>query len=116
VWIRNASYPASPAAGTTYIYGHACRYHICPFSAVQQNSDGGYTVQPGDTAVITTPTESLTYQVCAVGKSPKQGGDAIQPACGRTVDLDIVTCGYAADDTSTENIIIAATLVSVRQH
>ncbi len=112
IWVRNAAYPTAPAGGITYIYGHACRSHICPFSPVQETSGGGYTVQPGDTAVITTPTETLTYRVCAVASSPKHGGPAIQPTCPSTVDLDIITCGYGPNDTSDKNIIISATLTS----
>ncbi len=112
IWVRNASFPTSPAKGITYVYGHACRSHICPFSAVQETPGGGYTVQPGDVAVITTSAATLTYRVCAVASSPKHGGPAVQPSCPSTVDLDIITCGYGPNDVSTKNIVIAATLIA----
>lgn len=109
VWIENAAYPRSPPSGTTYIYGHACLYHICPFSAVKQTSDGLYTVGPGDSIMITTRAGTLAYLVCAVAASPK-AGPAQQPVCNGGVDLDIITCRFDTSGTSLDNIIIAATL------
>jgi hypothetical protein len=109
-WVRNAAYPSAPPAGVTYVYGHACRVHVCPFTPVRQTATG-YTVRPGDTVTIDTGAALLTYRVCAVAASPKDG-PARQPACTGRVDLDIVTCQYDARGASTENIVIAATLAA----
>ena len=111
-WIRNAAYPTAPPTGVTYVYGHACRVHVCPFTPVKETS-AGYTVRAGDTVTVDTGATLLSYRVCAVAASPK-AGPAKQPACGSRVDLDIVTCQYDASGASTENIIIAATLAGTR--
>lgn len=110
MWIRNAAYPADPPQGITYIYAHACRYHLCPLSAVRQDADGRFTVLPGDTVEIVTTVDRLHYRVCGVGTSPRSG-PVTAPDCGAAhPDLMIVTCRYDTQGRSSENIIIAASL------
>lgn len=115
VRIRQAAYPAYPSTGTTYVYGHACHHHICPFTAIQHLPGGGYTVNPGDQVVIGTPTGILTYQVSRVASVQKHdAGPLPQWASDSTVPnrVVIVTCEYEQGDTSNDNIVIVATLIS----
>lgn len=115
VRIAQAAYPAYPSTGTTYIAGHACQHHICPFTAIQHLPDGSYTVNSGDQVVIGTPTGILTYRVTIVRSVPKHDtGPLPQWASDSTVPnrVVIVTCEYEQGDTSQDNIVIVATLVS----
>jgi hypothetical protein len=112
VWVEQASFPTAPGTGTVYVYGHACHHHTCPFTAIQHHTDG-YTVHLGDQITVTTATGVLTYQVCAVGSSPKSGSLQV-PDCGQHVarDIVLVTCEYESGDTSLDNIAVVATLVA----
>jgi len=113
VWIEQYGFPTDPGTGTVYVYGHACHHHICPFTAIQHHA-GGYTVHAGDQMIVTTSTGVLTYQVCAVGSSPKKSGSLQEPTCGTHVskDLVLVTCEYGSGDTSEDNIVVVASLVT----
>lgn len=111
VWVTASAYPVSPPTGTSYVYGHACLDHICPFTALRINGDGSYTVRNDDQVVVTTATGTLTYVVCGVGSSPKSG-DLIVPPCGDLPrDIVLVTCEYVGSE-SRSNIVVAATLVA----
>jgi hypothetical protein len=112
VWLEQASFPTAPGAGTVYVYGHACHHHICPFTAIQRHG-ASYTVHDGDRVTVTTATGVLTYQVCAVGSSPKSGNLQV-PDCGTQVagNLVLVTCEYESGDTSLNNIVVVASLVT----
>lgn len=112
VWVKEAPYPQLPAVGRTVVGGHSCHHHTCPFSAIQQNPDGSFTVSPHDTIIVTTPSGVLTYQVCRVGLSPKNSPALVIPGCGTTpIDLVVGTCHYEQGDTSNFNIVISATLI-----
>lgn len=110
VWITQASYPADPPTGVTYVYAHACAAHLCPLSEVRA-AGTGFTVGPGDTVDIATAhAAALDYRVCGVGSSPKSG-PLLVPDCGaRRVDLVLVTCSIDQGARSGTNIVIAAAL------
>lgn len=104
-WITQSAYPSAPSAGTSYIYGHACHYHVCAFTMLT-------AARVGDGITVTTSSRELSYQVCAIGVSPKSG-NLIVPRCANTApDLVLVTCEYEQGDTSTSNIVVAARLTA----
>jgi LPXTG-site transpeptidase (sortase) family protein len=106
-WIVQSAYPASPSSGTTYVYGHACHYHVCPFTNLKQ-------ARVGDSIVVTTPTGVLRYSVNRIGRSPKSANSLPAWASDSTVAnrLVLVTCEFEQGDTSTNNIIVVARLTS----
>lgn len=115
VWLVQAGFPTAPGAGTVYVYGHACHHHVCPFTTIQQHGDS-YTVHNGDRITVTTATGALTYQVCAIGSSPKSGSLQV-PGCGTqgSSDLVLVTCAYESGDISKDDIVVAASLIAATQ-
>ncbi|MCW2539796.1 MAG: hypothetical protein JWN95_1521 [Frankiales bacterium] len=104
-WIAQSAYPSAPPSGTSYIYGHACHYHACSFTRL-------HDATPADNVVVRTSSSQLTYQICATGLSPKSG-NLVVPACKNHahVDLVLVTCQFEQGDTSTNNLVLAATLL-----
>ena len=119
IWVRASAYPSSPSTGTSYVSGHSCRSHICPFSDVQRKPDGTYTVLVGDQMIVTTPSGVLTYLVCGVGSSPKYLDDGVThnpnllvPDCGGIrPDIVVITCQFE-EGSSNNNIVIATRLTS----
>ena len=106
-WIEQSAYPAAPAQGRSYIYGHACHYHVCSFDRLTD-------VSWGDTITIHATSQTLTYRVCARGLSPK-AGNLVVPACHQpNAELVLVTCQYEHGDTSTDNLVIVANLTAGR--
>ncbi len=106
-WIVQAAYPAAESTGTTYIYGHACHHHICPFTNLKQAAGG-------DPVIVTTPTARLTYLIRRIGLSPKSANSLPGWASDSTVKnrLVLVTCEFEDGDTSTNNIVMVAELSS----
>ncbi len=110
-WIAQSAFPANPSTGTTYVYGHACDHYRCPFTQVAKRDSGGYTVAPGDLVSVGLSTGTLSERVCAVGSSSKSAARLSVPDCGvASIDLVIVTCQRDDDGSSTQNIVVAATL------
>lgn len=107
VWPLYGVFPTAPALGTTFVYAHACQHHTCPLTAVTQKADGSYTVHVGDHIVITTLTGKLTYEICAVGSSPKSGDLQVPLGCQYQPAVVLVTCRYDGD-VSDFNIVVAA--------
>jgi LPXTG-site transpeptidase (sortase) family protein len=109
VWIRASPYPASPSSGTTYIYGHACLHHVCPFTKL------GAT-EVGDFIHVTTTRGELTYRVTAIGLSPKSA--TYLPTWARDIRvrnrLVLVTCAFERDSHSVNNIVVVAKLVAAK--
>jgi hypothetical protein len=105
-WITQSAWPASPAQGRSYLYGHACRHHDCSFTRL---ADAGV----GDTVTVSTTTQLLSYRICARGLSAKSG-DLVVPDCGTgsSGDLVLVTCEFERGDVSTANLVLTATLTS----
>ncbi len=106
-WIEQAAYPSAPSTGTTYIYGHACHHHICPFTNLHQ-------ARIGDDVVITTPARTLTYTIRRIGLSSKNNNSLPGWAANSTIKnrVVLVTCEYEYGDTSVNNIVIVADLTS----
>ena len=104
-WITQSAYPGAPSAGTSYIYGHACHYHVCAFTMLR-------TARVGDGITVTTSSRQLSYQVCAIGVSPKSGNLIVPRCAGTAPDLVLVTCEYEQGDTSASNIVVAAKLTA----
>lgn len=111
VWVRYQPLvePSSSSSGTTYIVGHACNYHVCPFSNLYQAS-------VGDTITVTTSSGTITYQISAVTTIPKDGGG--QFVAGSVTDptipnrIVLETCSYETDGASIDNLMVAADLVT----
>lgn len=117
VRIKASAYPSSPSTGTTYVYGHACAHHVCPFTDIRLLPGGGYSVQPGDQVVAETSTGVLTLRVCRVYSSPKDGPFK-EPNCGgQSIDLVIIACEYEPGTTYDNgmNVVVAATLVASKK-
>ena len=103
VWITQSAYPAAPATGPSYVYGHACHHHVCPFSRLTD-------VSVGNTVTVRTASSALTYRVCARGLSSK-GGNLVVPVCpDAAAALVLVTCQFENGDTSTNNLVVVASL------
>jgi sortase family protein len=106
-WVRQAAYPAAPSTGTTYIYGHACHHHVCPFTDLKDAS-------LGDAVVVTTPTGVLNYGITRIGLSSRSARSLPNWASDSTVTnrIVLVTCEYELGDTSVNNIVVVASLNS----
>lgn len=105
-WVKQSTHPSTPAKGTTYVYGHACHYHVCPFTHLDD-------ARVGDLARVTTTSGTSTYQVERIGLSPKSATSLPPWASDSTVPnrLVLVTCAFEHDDTSTSNIVVVARLI-----
>ena len=105
VWVRQSAYPSAHSTGTSYIYGHACHYHQCPFSQLKN-------ARAGDLVRVTLPSGVLSYQIERTGLSPK-AANALPPwASDSTVRnrVVLVTCAFEQGDTSSNNIVVVAIL------
>lgn len=109
-WVVQAGYPAAPSTGTTYVYGHACHHHICPFTNLKDAA-------VGDPVVVTTPSRVLSYRIDRIGSSPRSASSLPPWASDSTVKnrIVLVTCEYESGDTSINNIVVVANLVSARK-
>jgi hypothetical protein len=105
VWVRQSAYPSAQSRGTTYVYGHACHYHQCPFTQLKD-------AQVGDLVRVTLPTSALTFQIERSGLSPKAASALPAWASDSTVQnrIVLVTCAFEQGDTSTNNIVVVAKL------
>jgi len=105
VWVRQSAYPSAHSTGTSYIYGHACHYHQCPFTQLKD-------ARLGDLVRVTLPTGVLTYQIERTGLSPKTASALPAWASDSTVRnrVVLVTCAFEQGDTSTNNIVVVANL------
>lgn len=105
-WIRESSYPSKSAAGTTYIYGHACHHHVCPFTNLSDSA-------VGDPVVVSTTAGTMKYRIDRIGLSPKSAKSLPSWASDSTVPnrVVLVTCAYEEGDLSTQNIVVVARLV-----
>ena len=102
-WIEQSAYPAEPASGPSYIYGHACHYHLCPFTRLRD-------VRVGDAVTVQSSASPISYRVCSVGVSSK-AGNLVVPPCASSTDLVLVTCQFERGDTSTSNLVVVATVI-----
>lgn len=104
-WVEQSSYPSARSRGTSYIYGHACHHHVCSFTRLKDAA-------LGDAVSITTTSARLTYRITRIGLSPKTASSLPAWASDSSVPnrLVLITCAYEQGDTSTENIILIATL------
>jgi LPXTG-site transpeptidase (sortase) family protein len=105
VWVKQSAYPSVQSTGTSYIYGHACHYHQCPFTQLKD-------ARIGDLVRVTLPIGVLTYQIEQTGLSPKTGSALPAWASDSTVRnrVVLVTCAFEQGDTSTNNIVVVANL------
>jgi hypothetical protein len=117
VWVQASAYPSATAHATTYVYGHACHHHLCPFTPIQRRAGGGFTVHAGDRIVVTTSTAQIVYAVTRVAAVPKTAatlplwvGDGSVPN-----RLVLVTCEYEDGDQSLNDIVVVARPVPAAQ-
>jgi LPXTG-site transpeptidase (sortase) family protein len=106
VWVEQSTYPGANSKGTSYIYGHACHHHVCPFTQLK-------AVQIDDLVQVTTSAATLTYRITQTGLSPKSANSLPSWASDSTVPnrIVLVTCQFEQGDTSTNNIVVVAQLV-----
>lgn len=107
VWLTQSTVPASPSSGTTAIYGHACQGKTCVFDAL-------VAVRAGDTAIITTGSGVLTYQINSLTKYPKSGPGSLASKQSVPNELMLVTCAYEPDSSSLDNLVATGMLVASR--
>jgi LPXTG-site transpeptidase (sortase) family protein len=102
-WVQQSTFPDPGTDGTSYVYGHACHHHKCPFTTLKD-------AQVGDKVTVTTISNRLEYVVKRVGMSPKSATALPSWASDSTVPdrLVMVTCAFEQGDTSTENIVVVA--------
>jgi LPXTG-site transpeptidase (sortase) family protein len=105
VWVQQSAYPSAQSAGTSYIYGHACHHHRCPFTRLKD-------ARVGDLVRVTLPTGVLTYQIAQTGLSPKSASALPRWASDSTEPnrIVLVTCAFEQGDTSTNNIVVVASM------
>ncbi len=105
VWVKQSSYPAAPSKGTSYIYGHACHHHVCPFTSLHNAS-------VGDQVIVTTASGTFTYRIARIGLSARSASSLPSWASDSTVPnrLVLVTCAFEQGDVSTDNIVVVAKL------
>lgn len=105
-WVEESTYPSAHSAGTTYVYGHACHHHVCPFTSLRDAA-------VGDQVGITTSRGALIYRIDQIGLSPKSASSLPSWAADSTVGnrVVLVTCAYEQGDTSTHNIVVVAHLI-----
>jgi LPXTG-site transpeptidase (sortase) family protein len=106
-WITQSAFPSAPSTGTSFIYGHACHYHICAFTTL---NDAGV----GNGITVRTANNVLSYRICATGVSPKSSNLVVPHCANGPADLVLVTCEYEQGDTSTNNFVVAATLTGAK--
>jgi LPXTG-site transpeptidase (sortase) family protein len=104
-WVKQSSYPSTPSNGTSYVYGHACHYHVCPFTRLKD-------ANVGDQVTVTTASGTLMYRIEKIGLSPKAATSLPSWASDSSVPnrLVLVTCAYEQGDTSRDNIVVVAQL------
>jgi len=104
-WVQQSTFPTDGDQGTSYVYGHACHYHVCSFTNLKN-------VRVGDQVAIKAISGRLNYVVSRVGLSPKTAKSLPSWASDSTVPdrLVLVTCAFEQGDTSTENIVVVAKL------
>ncbi len=109
VWVEQSSYPSGWSDGTSYVYGHACHHHVCPFTNLKD-------AVVGDRVIITTASSTLTYRIGQIGLSAKSARSLPSWASDSTVPdrVVLVTCAFEQGDTSTQNIVVVARLQAVR--
>ncbi len=105
-WIEQSAYPDRAARGPSYVYGHACHYHVCPFTRLVDS-------RVGDAIIVRSGAHRIRYRICSIGVSSK-AGNLVLPACAPGIDLVLVTCQYELGDTSTNNLVVVATMISGR--
>ena len=105
VWVKQSTYPSSAGAGTSYVYGHACHHHVCPFTRLKDAA-------VGDQVAVKTSAQTLTYVIARSGLSPRTASSLPSWAADSTVPdrLVLVTCAFEKGDTSLNNIVVVAQL------
>lgn len=105
VWVKESSYPSSASAGTSYVYGHACHHHVCPFTRLKD-------ARVGDRVTVQTSGQPLTYVIRRTGLSPRTASSLPSWAADSAVPdrLVLVTCAFEQGDTSRSNIVVVAQL------
>jgi hypothetical protein len=63
-WVKQSSYPSAPSNGTSSVYGHACHYHVCPFTWLKD-------ANVGDHVTVRTASRTLMHRIEKIGLSPK---------------------------------------------
>jgi LPXTG-site transpeptidase (sortase) family protein len=106
-WVKQSTYPSTPDKGTTYVYGHACHYHVCPFTNLAE-------ARVGDRVRVTTTSGTVTYTIQKMGLSARSANSLPSWASDSRVPdrLVLVTCAYEQGDTSTNNIVVVARLTT----
>lgn len=96
VYWDTSALPGTDSAGTTYVYGHACKHHTCPFTALGLLNPDQLKQLIGGKIVVHTSRGTLTYTIDTVGALPKSGSKTLS-----TVDTSkpgnrfrIVLCEY----------------------
>lgn len=105
VWVKESTYPSGASIGTSYVYGHACHHHVCPFTRLKDAA-------VGDQVTVQTATQTLRYVIRRSGLSPRTANSLPSWAADSTVPnrLVLVTCAFEKGDTSRDNIVVVAQL------
>lgn len=104
VWMTQSAMPAAPSTGTTAIYGHACIGLTCAFNNVA-------STPPQSTVTVQTRTAALRYRVTALTQYPKLGAQSLGSRRDVANQLLLITCAYRPDGSSTNNLVLVATLI-----
>jgi LPXTG-site transpeptidase (sortase) family protein len=105
VWMSQSALPAAPSTGTTAIYGHACIGFTCVFNDAVKTP-------VGSTVIVETDRTVLRYRVSSVTQYPKTGAQSLASRASTANELILVTCAYRPDDSSVNNLVVNANLVT----
>jgi hypothetical protein len=107
VWMTQSAMPAAPSTGTTAVYGHACIGLTCAFNNVAST--------PANSIVIVrTNTATLRYRVVSLTQYPKTGAQSLGSRQDMANQLLLITCAYHSDGSSTNNLVLIATLIGAQ--
>lgn len=110
VWVRYRPPvpPTETERGTAYVYGHACRHHVCSFTDLAR-------AQPGGSITVSRGARSLSYRIESVSADyPKSGPGSLAELRSGVADrsiahrLVLITCGYERYDVSRNNVVVVA--------
>lgn len=103
VWVEQSAYPSAQSEGTSYVYGHACHHHTCPFTNL-------YKARVGDRMIVATATGRFGYRIVRIGLSSRSATSLPAWASDSTVPdrVVLVTCAFEQGDLSTQNIVVVA--------
>jgi hypothetical protein len=115
VYWDTSALPGTDSDGTTYVYGHACKHHTCPFTALGLMSPSELRQLLGGKIVVRTSRGTLTYTIDTIGALSKTGNHTLSTVSTAKSGnrFGIVLCQYD-EFYSTNNYYLEGLLTSAK--